>query len=43
MRTVTGFIKRYWKNFDDSLFNPPKPKTDTKNFKGQAIPKKILG
>lgn len=43
MRSVTNFIKRYWKSFDDSLINPPKERPDNKGFKGQAAPKKILG
>lgn len=25
MRRATAFIKKYFKNFDDSLINPPKP------------------
>lgn len=24
MRRAAAFIKKYWKNFDDSLINPPK-------------------
>ena len=43
MRRVTGWIKQYWKSFDDSLINPPKERPDSKDFKGQAKPKKILG
>ena len=43
MKRAATFIKKYWKTFDDTLINPPKPNLDTKNFKGQAIPKKILG
>ena len=43
MKSVAGFIKKYWKTFNDSLINPPKPTLDKKNFKGQNIPKKILG
>ena len=43
MRRVTSYIKKYWKNFDDSLLVPPKEIKDTKNFKGQPIQKKVLG
>lgn len=43
MRRAAAFIKRYWKTFDDSLINPPKQRNDTKDFKGQPIPKKIIG
>jgi hypothetical protein len=43
MRRAAAFIKKYWKTFDDSLINPPKERNETRNFKGQAIPKKILG
>lgn len=43
MRRAAIFIKKYWKNFDDSLINPPKQRNDTKDFKGQPIQKKILG
>lgn len=37
------FIKKYWKNFDDSLFNPPKEMPGNKNFKGQNIYQRKLG
>ena len=37
------FIKRYWKTFDDSLFNPPKDTNTTKNFKGQTINRRKVG
>jgi hypothetical protein len=37
------FIKRYWKNFDDSLFNPPKETFAQKNFKGQNIHYRKIG
>lgn len=43
MKRAAGFIKKYWKGFDDSLINPPKERTETRNFKGQKIDKKILG
>ena len=43
MRRATTFIKKYWKTFDDSLINPPKERTESKNFKGQAVQKKVLG
>ena len=42
MKSVAGFIKKYWKTFNDSLINPPKPTLDKKNFKGQNIPKKNI-
>ena len=37
------FIKKYWKNFDDSLFNPPKETFAPKNFKGQNIHYRKIG
>ena len=43
MRKITSFIKRYWKNFDDTLINPPKERDDKKNFKGQNIYKRKFG
>ena len=43
MRRVTNYIKKYWKNFDDSLFHAPKERNETKNFKGQPVQKKVLG
>ena len=43
MKRLAGFIKKYWKNFDDSLINPPKPRTETKDFKGQLKPQKPIG
>ena len=37
------FIRKYWKSFDDSLFNPPKDTAGVKDFKGQNIHYRKLG
>lgn len=41
--SIFRFIKKYFKNFDDSLFNPPKERFDKKDFKGQRIYKRKVG
>lgn len=43
MKRIAQGIKKYWKTFDDSLINPPKEKTDPKNFKGQNVRKRAFG
>lgn len=40
---IIKFIKKYFKNFDDSLINPPKERFDKKDFKGQRIYKRKVG
>jgi hypothetical protein len=42
MKRLASGIKKYWKNFDDSLINPPKERDDKKNFKGQNIFKRTF-
>ena len=42
MKRLASGIKKYWKNFDDSLINPPKQNFDKKNFKGQNIYRRTL-
>ena len=41
--SIIRLITTYSKNFDDSLFNPPKERFDKKDFKGQRIYKRKVG
>ena len=42
MKRAATWIKKYWKNFDDSLINPPPERNDKKDFKGQTIHRRTL-
>ncbi len=42
MKRAAKWIKKYWKNFDDTLINPPPERNEKKNFKGQNIYKRTL-